>query len=109
MTAVWISTSLIGFTISTFFNSLRHVWPMASILSMVLSLLPPIYYPATVLPHGWQWIGALTPTGASAMILHQVAGLVEVEATALVASIASLAAYAVTLLLSSLKVRWRER
>jgi ABC-2 type transport system permease protein len=108
-TAVWISASLMGFTISTLFKSLRHVWPMASILSMILSLLPPIYYPATVLPQELQWIGALAPTGAAAMILHHAAGLVEVEATALGASIASLIAYIVVLaLLSSLKVRWRE-
>jgi len=107
--AVWISSSMIGFAISTLFKSLRHVWPMASILSLVLSLLPPIYYPATVLPRGLQWIGALVPTGAAAMILHHVAGLIEVEATALTTSIASLIAYTATLsLLSSLKVRWRE-
>jgi len=107
--AVWISSSMMGFTISTLFKSLRHVWPMASILSMVLSLLPPIYYPATVLPQGLQWVGALAPTGAAAMILHHVAGLVEVEATALVASIASLIAYTTALLLlSSLKASWRE-
>ncbi len=107
--AVWISSSMIGFTTSTLFKSLRHVWPMASILSMVLSLLPPIYYPATVLPRGLQWIGALIPTGAAAMILHHVAGLVEVEPVALAASIASLIVYATTLLLfSSFKVGWRE-
>lgn len=107
--AVWTTSSLMGFTISTLFKSLRHVWPMASILSMVLSLLPPIYYPATVLPQGLQWVGALAPTGAAAMILHHVAGLVEVEATALGASMASLIVYAAALaLLSSLKVRWRE-
>ena len=107
--AVWISSSMMGFAISSLFKSLRHVWPMASILSMVLSLLPPIYYPATVLPQGFQWIGALVPTGAAAMILHHVAGLVEVEATAFAASVASLIAYATTLpLLSSLKVKWRE-
>jgi len=107
--AVWISSSMMGFTISTLFKSLRHVWPMASILSMVLSLLPPIYYPATVLPQGLQWVGALAPTGAAAMILHHVAGLVEIETTALAASIASLIVYATTLLLfSSFKVSWRE-
>jgi len=107
--AVWISSSMMGFTISTLFKSLRHVWPMASILSMVLSLLPPIYYPATVLPQGLQWVGALAPTGAAAMILHHVAGLVEIEMTALAASIASLIVYATTLLLfSSFKVSWRE-
>jgi len=107
--AVWISSSMMGFTISTFFRVLRHVWPMASILSMVLSFLPPVYYPATVLPQGFQWIGALAPTGAAAMVLHHVAGLVEVEAVALAASMTSLTAYSVALsLLSSLKARWRE-
>jgi len=107
--AVWISSSMIGFAISTLFKTLRHVWPMASILSMVLSLLPPIYYPATVFPQGLQWVGALVPTGAAAMILHHVAGIVKIEAMALAASVASLMAYATTLpLLSSLKARWRE-
>jgi len=107
--AVWISSSMMGFTISTLFKTLRHVWPMASILSMVLSLLPPIYYPATVLPQGLQWVGALVPTGAAAMILHHVAGIVKIEAAALAASATSLVAYATTLpLLSSLKARWRE-
>lgn len=110
LVAVWASSSFMGFTISTLFNRLRHVWPIASILSLVLAILPPVYYPATILPRGYQWIGALAPTGAVTMILHQVAGLVELEASAIMAAIASLTGYMMMfMLLSILKIRWRER
>lgn len=107
---VWASSSFMGFMVSTFFNHLRHVWPLASILSLSLSILPPVYYPATILPQGCQWIGALAPTGAAAMILHSVAGLVELETSALIASIVSLISYTMIFMLFSMfKIRWRER
>ncbi|RLF07351.1 MAG: ABC transporter permease [Thermoprotei archaeon] len=106
----WAFSSFMGFTISTFFKQLRHVWPLVTILSLVLSVLPPIYYPATILPRGLQWIGALAPTGAAAMILHHVAGLANLESTALIASIASAIGYTVAFMLLSLsKMRWREK
>lgn len=106
---VWASSSFMGFTVSTLFNRLRHVWPVASILSLVLAILPPVYYPATILPQGYQWIGALAPTGAAAMILHQVSGLVELEVPAIMASIASLIGYTTLfMLLSIFRARWRE-
>lgn len=108
--AMWAASSFMGFAISTLFNKLRHVWPIATILSLVLVILPPVYYPATILPQGYQWVGALAPTGAATMILHQVAGLVELETSALIASIASLIGYTtIFMLLSVAKIRWRER
>ncbi|MEM4576997.1 MAG: ABC transporter permease [Candidatus Nezhaarchaeales archaeon] len=107
---VWASSSFMGFMVSTFFHHLRHVWPLASILSLSLSILPPVYYPATIFPQGYQWIGALAPTGAAAMILHSVAGLIELETSALVVSIVSLISYTMLFMLLSLfKIRWREK
>lgn len=107
---VWASSSFMGFAISTLFNRLRHVWPIASILSLLLGILPPVYYPATILPQGYRWIGALAPTGAATMILHQVAGFVELEASAIITSIVSLIGYmTMFMLLSILKVKWREK
>jgi len=107
---VWASSSFMGFAISTAFRQLKHVWPLATILAILLSVLPPIYYPATVLPQGFEWIGALVPSGAAAMLLHQVAGLVELSQATIAVSAVLLVAYTVAfMILSATKVRWREK
>ena len=108
--ATWAFSSFMGFAISTLFKQLRHVWPLTTIISLLLSVLPPIYYPATILPKGLWWIGALAPTGAAAMILHHVAELAKLDPTTIAISIASIIGYtALFMILSITKIRWREK
>ncbi|MCS7140499.1 MAG: ABC transporter permease [Candidatus Nezhaarchaeota archaeon] len=107
---LWTSTSFMGFAASTLFRRLRHVWPLATILSILLSVVPPVYYPVTLLPSEVHWVGALAPTGAAAIILHYVGGLAHPETSAVTASVISLIGYNVVFILLSLsKMRWREK
>ncbi|MDI9619625.1 MAG: ABC transporter permease [Candidatus Nezhaarchaeota archaeon] len=108
--STWASSSFIGFAISTLFRHLRHVWPLTTIMSMLLAVLPPVYYPATLLPQDYRWIGALAPTGAAAMMLHHAAGLINLEAHVLAVSAASVVCYVLGfMLLSTSRMRWREK
>jgi len=72
-----LSTAGIGFTIATFVREERYVWPLSNILSFSLMILPPVYYPYTLLPSSLVNITVVIPTSNAAMILQYTTSLVE--------------------------------
>ncbi|MEM0359424.1 MAG: ABC transporter permease [Candidatus Hadarchaeales archaeon] len=72
---VWISFTSLGFTLSTFIREPRHAWPLVGILSILFSVLPPLYYPAALIPPEIRPLSLLIPTGSGAIILQQETGL----------------------------------
>jgi len=105
-----LSSSGIGFTIATFVREERYVWPLSNILSFALMILPPVYYPFTLLPRAMWALAALVPTSASAMLIHYYTGLIDKLPCAPVLVFALLAIEgALFLWISVARSQWREK
>jgi ABC-2 type transport system permease protein len=67
----WLMATTLGFLVSTFFQQLREIWPIGTLVFSTLSVLPPVFYPIGVIPAGWQWAAFLVPsTFASQLAVH---------------------------------------
>jgi len=72
---LWYSVSALAFYSSTLFTYIRYIWAIASLLTLVLGILPPVYYPAIYLGRMW-WLAYLVPTSSSALIIQDAVGVV---------------------------------
>src|SRR5208282_4989483 len=43
----WLMATSLGFFISTLFSQLREIWPIGTLVFSLLSIIPPVFYPAT--------------------------------------------------------------
>ncbi|MCG2862780.1 MAG: ABC transporter [Vulcanisaeta sp.] len=71
---LWYSVSTLAFYSSTLFAYVRYTWAVVSIVTLVLGILPPVYYPATYLGKAW-WLAYLVPTSASALVMQDAVGI----------------------------------
>jgi ABC-2 type transport system permease protein len=71
----WLMATSLGFFISTLFSQLREIWPIGTLVFSVLSVLPPIFYPATEIPASWRWVAFLAPSTFAAQLADRLAGL----------------------------------
>lgn len=71
----WLMATTLGFFVSTMFNQLREIWPIGTLIFSLLSVLPPIFYPATAIPAGWRWVAFLAPSTYAAQLADRAAGL----------------------------------
>lgn len=71
-----LSLSGLSFTLATFVKEPRFVWPLSGILSFAISVIPPVYYPSTILPPLIAKISMIVPTSSTAAILHYHLGLI---------------------------------
>ncbi len=107
--ALWYSTSMISFYISTLFGHMRYTWAIVGILSTLLGVLPPVYYPAVYLGSLW-WIAYLSPPSTCAMILHDVFSIVKYGHKALmIAHIVEALWCAIGSILALKFARWRSK
>ena len=108
---VWAFASALGFTFATYFQDIRETFVFSPLVSLGLSVLPPVYYSAQMLP-GWaQPLVYLSPTTYAADLLHRAFHLTELGPYLLPAAIDWIALIAFTaglFALSAFKARWRE-
>ncbi|HEY6239064.1 MAG TPA: ABC transporter permease [Thermoplasmata archaeon] len=71
----WLMATTLGFLISTMFRQLREIWPIGTLTFSTLAILPPIFYPANVIPAQYQWVAFLAPTTFAAQLADRAAGL----------------------------------
>ncbi|MGA7923028.1 MAG: ABC transporter permease [Thermoplasmata archaeon] len=71
----WLLASSLGFLLSTFFRQLREIWPIATLVFSLLSVVPPIFYPISVLPAPVQWVAFLAPSTFASQLADRAAGL----------------------------------
>ncbi len=103
---LWLSTSSLGFTISTTFRDMRYTWAVANILTVLLSVVPPVYYPATLLPH--PALAYIAPTSAAAVVIHDTLGLADYDGPVTMGGWIALAAHMVVGVALMIKVaNWR--
>ncbi len=73
--AVTISVSNIAFIIAGILKHIRNVWGITAVLSIVMTVLPPTFYPYTFLPKWVLYVLSISPVTPSAVILQGVLGL----------------------------------
>jgi ABC-2 type transport system permease protein len=74
LTALWLASAGIGFTLAGLIKHMRYAWALPQILSAVFTVGAPVYYPATLLPS--PYLGVVLPTGAAAVMIHDATGLI---------------------------------
>lgn len=75
-----LSTSAISFIISSMVNHVRNIWGITSILSIVMTVIPPTFYPYTFLDgkignYGLIYAMSLSPATPAAVSAQMVFGL----------------------------------
>jgi ABC-2 type transport system permease protein len=104
----WITTSSIGFFLSTYVLNTRTAFLTVSFISIILSVLPPVFYPMQVLPAQVRWLSELVPTTHASVLIQGLSGL-PVDYTQTLTSWVALPVFAVSFMaLALLKARWRE-
>jgi ABC-2 type transport system permease protein len=68
---VWAFASALGFTIATYFKDIRETFVFSPLLSLVMTTLPPVYYPISYIPASVRWAAYLSPTTYAADLVHR--------------------------------------
>src|SRR5207245_8071089 len=68
--AVWLFSGIIGYIVSTYVTNLRNGWQSGLLLSVIVAVIPPAFYPAEILPPNILPIAYLMPTTHASLILR---------------------------------------
>lgn len=71
----WLLATSLGFLLSTFFRTLREIWPIGMVIFTTLSVLPPVFYPLAAVPAGFRWVAYLAPSTFASQLAVGAAGL----------------------------------
>jgi ABC-2 type transport system permease protein len=72
---IWSFATAFAFTLSTYFQDVRETWMFSPIFSLVLTVLPPVYYPIGYLPTWAQHLALCSPTTYAAELVQGAVGL----------------------------------
>jgi ABC-2 type transport system permease protein len=75
MLAVWAVSSTLGYFISTLFKDMKTIWPYSSLITNLMGIVPPVFYPLGLVPAGWRWLALVLPTSSAAALVNGAAGL----------------------------------
>lgn len=105
----WFVGSVLGFVVARSWDNPTSVSAIANMIGYLLVLLPPVYYPLSLLP-GWLQEGVLlVPTANIAQLLRLVAGLAHAPVMVVVAQVGLLTAtVGFCAWFASRDSRWRE-
>jgi ABC-2 type transport system permease protein len=104
----WMTTSSIGFFLSTYVLNTRTAFLTVAFISIILSVLPPVFYPLQVIPAKFRWLAQLVPTTHSSVLIQSAVGLPS-NSTQITTSWLALPLFTVAFLAIALfKARWRE-
>lgn len=101
-----IATSSISFIISGLINHVRNVWGIAGILSIVMTVLPPTFYPYHLLPKYGLYALFISPATPAAVLAQGAFGLSPIDYTAVYVLILETMAY---FMMARVLTRWREK
>ncbi|HEV2429138.1 MAG TPA: ABC transporter permease [Thermoplasmata archaeon] len=106
---VWAFASGLGFTLATFFADVRETFIFSTLVSLGLSVLPPVYYPVSYLPMAIRPLAYLSPTTYAADLMRHAFGLEALTLSAQAVDWGVLIAFTLALLaIAGWKARWRE-
>ncbi len=106
---IWGFACALAFTLATYFQDVRETFLFSPLISLGLTVIPPVYYPLGYLP-GWAQTAALfSPTTYAAELVQGAVGLVPVPFDVAVRDWSVLVACTIALLLiAAVKARWQE-
>jgi ABC-2 type transport system permease protein len=104
----WMTTSSIGFFLSTYVLNTRSAFLTVSFISIILSVLPPVFYPLQLIPASFRWVAELVPTTHASVLVQSSVGLPSIPGQVLLSWVALPAFTIVFLLLALFKAKWRE-
>jgi ABC-2 type transport system permease protein len=104
----WVTTSSIGFFLSTYVLNTRTAFLTVSFISIILSVLPPVFYPLQLIPASFRWVAELVPTTHASVLIQAAVNLPSTPFQVLVSWVALPAFTVVFLLLALFKAKWRE-
>lgn len=104
---IWLTFSSFGFLLSTLARDVKDLWTWTPIITGLLSVLPPVFYPLELLPGNLRWIAYAIPSATASRLIQESLGVVDLggEAALLWIALATHTGVALTILLK--KVRWR--
>jgi len=106
---IFIASSSIGFTLSTFSSDIVQSFAFTRLLSTFFSTIPPVYYPITYIPLPFRYLAYLSPTTYAAELVQNIGGYLPLSLTSVVIDWTVLAAVTAALfILAKTKARWRE-
>jgi len=101
-----VATTSISFIIAGFLTHIRNVWGITSILSIVLTIIPPIFYPYTYLPKYAIYLLAISPATPASVLMQGVIGLQPLQMSMAAILLAETVVY---FLLARKFMHWREK
>ncbi|MEM3404405.1 MAG: ABC transporter permease [Nitrososphaeria archaeon] len=108
-TITWLIVSAISFYFSTYVPNARNGWQVGVLLNLLLTILPPVFYPIEKIPDAIRPIAYLVPTTHSALLLKNSAGIIQLGTIDILFSWSYLLIALVTLTLLTInKAQWRE-
>ncbi len=107
---VWALGCSLGFFLATYLRDIRETFALSPLLSLVLSVLPPVYYPASIIPAGFRWLGYLAPTTDASELIQGALGMTTLGPLDWLRDAGILIAFtAAFMLLAMFKAQWREK
>ncbi len=98
-----------GFFLSTFSSDILQSWSFTGILSILLTTIPPVYYPITYIPMPWRYIAYISPTTYAAGIVQNALGYLHSSPMEIAVDwIVVLVLSALLFVVAVKKNRWRE-
>ncbi|MCL5408344.1 MAG: ABC transporter permease [Candidatus Thermoplasmatota archaeon] len=70
-----LTISNLSFIIAGLLKHIRNVWGITAILSIIMTVLPPTFYPYTFLPQGVIYILSVSPVTPAAVLIQGIVGL----------------------------------
>lgn len=109
MLLAWVFSSAFGFFLSTFILKSRSAFSVTSLVSTLLTVLPPVFYPIAIIPEKYRFLAYLAPTTYLSILMQSVLGLQSYPKDQILASWAVLLGFATFFfLLAAFKARWRQ-
>lgn len=100
-----LTISNLAFIIAGLLKHIRNVWGITAILSIIMTVLPPTFYPYTYIPAGALYILTISPVTPAAVLLQGILGL---EPMHYIMLYILLAETVILTLLGRRFIRWRE-
>jgi len=104
----WITTSSIGFFLSTYVLNTRTAFLTVAFISIVLSVLPPVFYPLQIIPERLRWLAEIVPTTHSSVLIQNAIGIQTPPGQTTLSWLALPVFALVFLLLALFKAKWTE-
>ena len=109
MLLAWVLSSALGFFLSTFILRSRSAFSVTSLVSTVLTVVPPVFYPIDVIPSSYRFLAYLVPTTHLSILMQEAFGVQSYSSSQIALSWIVLLGFTIFFFaLAASKARWRQ-